>query len=1415
LSDSGALSFAHTVTGADGQIPEIVFSGTNSLTGSASGTLNANTFNTGPGGMAIADTDVFVRFDGDASLPTGTGGNASYLWVARRSATATGNRSGYLLTGSVAGKTYDLATNQKFLFAANGGNELSSTFGSTGGLAVLQNSAIVNGLPRAMNFLVRDGTLTLGTTTGTGNGPVTIQAGVWANAADSGLNGAASVITDDATTTRTFTKRGIGTLAIGNMAYTVPVAGTDISSSITYNIGTGTAGVFDGAIRETASANVSAASQQTLALVKTTLNGGVIEFGAAPRAITTSTTPGAGQVDMRLGGGFAAYGAPRSIGLNGNAALTVNSGGFVNNAATLVFGSTTADNTLTLTNDIDMNANSRTFATVRGTGTAPEGELSGVLSNSATSVTFSGLLKPDGTPLAAGSILISNAANSYTSQTIIRSGTVLAGGNAPGGAGNGVFGNATSAILLGDTRTTLTAVKAIATGNIGGTLSSGTLSGVAWTTIDGVTPTAGDRVFLTAQTTTANNGIYTFDGADANGAMSFTRVTDTTGAGAVGTQVQVTNGATTAGRTYYVSGTNAYSLDTDQNVALLTNGAHTIGRDITVGGSTLGTATLGGNAAANSSFTGNITLNRAINLDQAASGLVDYTTGTWTTGNNAVTINNAAAATGTVQLSNTLSTTAAVTVKRGVFRVDGTLSGGGSNLVVESGARLQGIGTIGKNTVVNSGATIAPGNSIGQLTVSGDLTLAGTSDFEVNASTLTNDKIIGISGLTYGGVLKITNTAGTFAVGNSWDLFDFTTQSGSFTNTFGTVGDGTYLPTLTAGKAWQFNYGTGELSISGSLSGTTYNLTATSTAANIRVGAGTTITGKITNTGVTGSNDTLNFTTLEVTNNGSLTGSTMPLSGGPVAASGGIATGDGTYTPGTAGTITFTPSVATATNATVGGSATLGTTTGVTVNAYDFAQAKYTGATLDFGNVHVGASPSAQTVAMGNQTVTSASYQDLLDVSATTGNAKVTATGFTGLAASASGVTTNNLSFSVNTASAGSLASTASLTLTSNANSVAGLSNGTTGVVGSPGAITTAGQVYSGLMIWNGASGSWGTHASWNDSTDAGVHVAPGLDGAYTGVDTATFGNTSGSVTVSLNGDSPSLNAVTFNNTGSYTIAQGSGGTLKFAGTTPLATVVGTHSISAPVEFVSNTRFTTTGASDLLTVSGVISGAGSFEKLGLGTVIFTNANTYGGGTTVTAGTLLINNTTGSGLGTGAVTVKVGAILGGAGSYTGGMTIESGATVAPGNSPGVLNTGDFTMDAGAKYDWQWDGAATPQFDQVKLASGKTLTLADGWVLNLINLSGDVNNLADLNTRYYIFDTTGSTIVSSGVGTNVDITGYVSVNYGSTTWGNVKVWKDTDGLGGIDGIYLLNVPEPTSLSLLGLGAAGLLLRRRRKA
>ena len=98
---------------------------------------------------------------------------------------------------------------------------------------------------------------------------------------------------------------------------------------------------------------------------------------------------------------------------------------------------------------------------------------------------------------------------------------------------------------------------------------------------------------------------------------------------------------------------------------------------------------------------------------------------------------------------------------------------------------------------------------------------------------------------------------------------------------------------------------------------------------------------------------------------------------------------------------------------------------------------------------------------------------------------------------------------------------------------------------------------------------------------------------------------------------------------------------------------------------------------------GLIYGNGKLNAAGPGTLILTASNTYSGGTTVSAGTLQVNNTSGSGTGTGAVTVTNDGTLGGTGSgiISGTVEIENTGELV-GYSSNTLTVGGLTLDSGA-------------------------------------------------------------------------------------------------------------------------------------
>ena len=156
---------------------------------------------------------------------------------------------------------------------------------------------------------------------------------------------------------------------------------------------------------------------------------------------------------------------------------------------------------------------------------------------------------------------------------------------------------------------------------------------------------------------------------------------------------------------------------------------------------------------------------------------------------------------------------------------------------------------------------------------------------------------------------------------------------------------------------------------------------------------------------------------------------------------------------------------------------------------------------------------------------------------------------------------------------------------------------------------------------------------------------------------TATVTRTSGAITgiVITNFGSGYTSAPTFTITG----AGGSGANVQgnFATSSLLLgsgnlTISGTNSVLTPMSY-----------------NGAISGTGGVYKNGAGTQIFTGASTYSGGTTISAGALYANNTSGSATGTGAVTVSSGATLAGSG------------TIAPASGTGVTMNG--TLSSGGQ------------------------------------------------------------------------------------------------------------------------------------
>ncbi len=139
--------------------------------------------------------------------------------------------------------------------------------------------------------------------------------------------------------------------------------------------------------------------------------------------------------------------------------------------------------------------------------------------------------------------------------------------------------------------------------------------------------------------------------------------------------------------------------------------------------------------------------------------------------------------------------------------------------------------------------------------------------------------------------------------------------------------------------------------------------------------------------------------------------------------------------------------------------------------------------------------------------------------------------------------------------------------------------------------------------------------------------------------------------------------------------------------------------------------YTLTVGSGSGTFSGVLQGSAigvlAIVKDGAGTQTLSGANLYTGGTTVSGGMLLINNTTGSGLGAGAMSVATGATLGGTGAFSGAVAVAG--RLAPGPVTAVLSTGPLCFGSGGTLALELNGATPGSgHDQVAVTGAVDLS-----------------------------------------------------------------------------------------------------------
>ncbi|CAN5496736.1 hypothetical protein BH09VER1_BH09VER1_42960 [soil metagenome] len=210
-------------------------------------------------------------------------------------------------------------------------------------------------------------------------------------------------------------------------------------------------------------------------------------------------------------------------------------------------------------------------------------------------------------------------------------------------------------------------------------------------------------------------------------------------------------------------------------------------------------------------------------------------------------------------------------------------------------------------------------------------------------------------------------------------------------------------------------------------------------------------------------------------------------------------------------------------------------------------------------------------------------------------------------------------------------------------------------------------------------------------------------------------------------------------------------------------------------------------------------------------------NTYGNGTTVTAGTLIINNASGNALGSGAVSVT-GTLAGNGFAALGGsnsVNVGTNGAIAPGDSAQSGGIGTLTlsgsstsgailnMQAGSSFSFTL-GAADAN-DTVRFFSyaGASDFLRDSGGV-MLNFTGAQNGTFDL---FSFYSNAGTTLTSAGFTE-------LSSNFvlGSGLSGFTPTWDYSTT--GVISLTLNAVPEPSVIGLAVVGLAAGLARLRRK-
>ena len=197
------------------------------------------------------------------------------------------------------------------------------------------------------------------------------------------------------------------------------------------------------------------------------------------------------------------------------------------------------------------------------------------------------------------------------------------------------------------------------------------------------------------------------------------------------------------------------------------------------------------------------------------------------------------------------------------------------------------------------------------------------------------------------------------------------------------------------------------------------------------------------------------------------------------------------------------------------------------------------------------------------------------------------------------------------------------------------------------------------------------------------------------------------------------------------------------------------------------------------TFSGQLTNIANLIKGGAGVLVLTGDNQNSGLWTVTNGTLLVNNSTGSGTGTSNVVVSGSGKIGGTGTIAG--SVSGGGSVTPGASAGTLTVGGgLDLSGGGTYVWELAANSTngagSNFDVLALTGGNGVL---GGISKLsINFIGSAT-APDSANPFWQSARSWTILTVGGSATNSGLTAFASILNGTYSAGSFTNYADVSG------------------------------------